>query len=80
MSQVAGLEPAPLVERRAGRAQDRVDADKRAHSPGGVVVNQKGVDTASADLVQAQAAENTADRGTPDGSAADAGRILSITA
>ncbi len=62
------------------RAQNRVDADKRARSPGCVAVDQKGVDTASADLVRAQAAENTDNRGTPDGSATVANRILSVTA
>ena len=60
------------------QAQGRVDADKRAHSPGCVAVDRKGVDKATADLAQAQTTADAATQDAPDGSAS--GRLLSITA
>lgn len=49
------------VARQAlNQAQGRVDADQRAHSPGCVAVDRKGVDRASVELAGAQAAANTA--------------------
>ena len=60
------------------QAQGRVDADKRAHSPGCVAVDQKGVDKATADLAHAQTAANAATQDAPHASASS--RILSITA
>ncbi len=60
------------------QAQGRVDADKRAHSPGCVAVDQKGVDKASADLAHAQTAASTATQDASGGSASS--RVLSITA
>ena len=66
------------AKRALDQAQGRVDADKRAHSPGCVAVDQKNVDKASADLAHAQVTANAATRDAPDGSAT--GRVLSITA
>ena len=60
------------------QAQGRVDADKRAHSPGCVAVDQKGVDKATADLAHAQTTANAATQDAPGGSAS--GRVLSVTA
>ena len=73
------------AKRALDQAQGRVDADKRAHSPGCVAVDQKGVDKASADLAHAQATASAASRDAPGASASvsasgASGRVLSITA
>ncbi len=66
------------AKRALDQAQGRVDADKRAHSPGCVAVDQKGVDKATADLAHAQTTANAATQDAPGGSAS--GHVLSITA
>ena len=73
-------EQAIAVARQAlHQAQGRVDADHRAHSPGCVAVDQKGVDKASAELAQAQSAEKATQAPAPGGPAQAASRALSIT-
>lgn len=52
-----------VAKQAINQAQGRVDADRRAHSPSCVAVDQKGVDKASAELAQVQAAENAATAG-----------------
>ena len=49
------LQAIATAERALHRAQGRVDADRRAHSPGCVAVDQKGVVEASGELAHAQA-------------------------
>ena len=63
-----------VAKQALDQAQGRVDADRRAHSPGCVAVDQKGVDKASADYAQAQAAATAATEAAPAGSG-----TLSIT-
>ncbi len=64
-----------VAKQALDQAQGRVDADRRAHSPGCVAVDQKGVDKASADYAQARAAVTAA-----TGDAPAASGTLSITA
>ncbi len=64
-----------VAKQALDQAQGRVDADRRAHSPGCVAVDQKEVNEASAEFAQAQAAETAATVDTPGRSGG-----LSITA
>ncbi len=68
-------EAVAVAKQALDQAQGRVDADRRAHSPGCVAVDQKGVDKASADYAQAEAAVTAAAGEAPAGSG-----TLSITA
>ncbi len=70
-----GGQAVAVAKQALDQAQGRVDADRRAHSPGCVAVDQKGVDKASAAFAQAQAAETATTEQAP----ATSGR-LSITA
>ena len=68
----AGRSPAAIAARQQlAAAQARVDADQRAHSPGCVAIDQKGVDRAQAALSQATSSQA--------GAAASRGSALSIT-
>ena len=49
-----------VAKQAVDQAQGRVDADRRAHSPGCVAVDQKGVDKASAEVARLQAQANAA--------------------
>ncbi|WP_419728897.1 hypothetical protein [Lichenicola sp.] len=53
-----------LARQAMNQAQGRGDPDRRAHRPGCVALHQKGVDKASAELTQVQAAENAAAAGS----------------
>ena len=77
----AGAQAVAVAKQALDQAQGRVDADRRAHSPGCVAVDQKGVDKASAELAHAQASENAAtpDTPTPGSPAPATSRSLSIT-
>ncbi len=70
----SGAQAVAVAKQALDQAQGRVDADRRAHSPGCVAVDQKDVDKASAEFAQAQAAETAA-----TGQAPAAGGRLSIT-
>lgn len=53
-----------VAKQAMNQAQGRVDADRRAHSPSCVAVDQKGVDKASADLAHVKAEENAVTAGS----------------
>ena len=67
----ADAQAVAVAEHAVSQAQGRVDADRRAHSPSCVALDQEDVDKASAELAHVQAAEAAAPAGS---------QALSITA
>jgi hypothetical protein len=59
-----------VAKHAMSQAQGRVDADRRAHSPSCVAVDQKGVDKASGELARVEAKAKVA---------APEGQVVSMT-